>query len=161
MCGMITDNIHNFITNLPSQGRLVAFDAGSRKIGIAISDSTRFIATPHDIYSRINIKKDVNKALSYVKENAAVGIVIGLPLNLQGEEGDGYLISTNFANKLSKQTPLPILLYDERFTSKQSGQIMHDYKLSKAQKMKVEDKIAASFILQSALDHLANINCAF
>jgi putative Holliday junction resolvase len=155
---MITQNIQVFREQITQQGRLVAFDVGTKKIGVAISDQTRTIATPHDIYQRINAKKDVNKALSYVKENLVVGIVIGLPLNLQGEGGDGYLIANTFASKLSKHTTLPVLLYDERFTSKQSQQIMNDYGLSKEQKMKVEDKIAASFILQSALDHLANLN---
>lgn len=155
---MITNNIDDFRIHLTQQGRLVGFDVGSKKIGVAVSDQTRTIATPHDIYQRINAKKDVNKALSYVKNYAAVGIIIGLPLNLQGEKGDGYLVANNFATKLSKQTLLPVLLYDERFTSKQSQQVMNDYSLSKAQKMKIEDKIAASFILQSALDHFSYLN---
>jgi len=151
---MIITHITEFIENIPRTGRLIAFDVGQKKIGVAMSDVLRIIASPHEIYERFNIKKDVNKAHSYIKHNEVNGIIIGLPLGLSGEEGElGETIRT-FASKLNKECAVPIYLQDERFTTKQAHKIMSDYSLSWKKKVLVEDKIAASFILQATLDQM-------
>ena len=121
---------------------------------MAISDPTRTISSPHDIYLRINLKKDVNKAISYIKAHDVVGVVIGLPLNLKGEDGDAAEVARTFAKKLSKECQRPVFLQDERFTSKQSQKVMGEYGISRAKKAAIEDKIAASFILQAVIDCL-------
>jgi len=150
----ICETMMQFIENIADKGRLVAFDVGVSKIGVAISDPTRIISSPHDIFIRINLKKDVNKAISYIKAYDVVGVVIGLPLNLKGEDGDSAQVARTFAAKLSKECKRPIFLQDERFTSKQSQKVMGEYGMSKIKKAAVEDKIAASFILQAVIVQL-------
>lgn len=151
---MLLLNIPDFVQSLPAKGRLIAFDVGLKKIGVALSDHLRIIASPCEIYPRINIRKDINKALSYIRQHEGVGIILGLPLNLEGQEGEMGDEVKNFATKLAKESDIPLYLQDERFSTKQSAKIMSDYGLSWQKKAKVEDKIAASFILQSAIDQI-------
>jgi len=148
----ICDTIYQFINEIGAYGRLIAFDIGTKRIGVALSDPTRTIASPNEVYNRINLKKDVNKAISYIKAFEATGIVVGLPLSLSGKDGDMCETVMAFVRKLAKESSVPIFLQDERFTSKLSQQIMSQYNITKAKKSIVEDKIAASFILQSAIE---------
>jgi putative Holliday junction resolvase len=153
---MIYQNLAEFITSLPSNGRLIGLDIGTKKIGIALTDALKIISSPLEIVSRINLKKDVNKIISIITKHEVVGVVAGYPLRLDGREGDMCPMVNQFISKLSKESSLPIFMQDERMSTQSAERIMNEYSLSWLKKSQIEDKIAASFILQATIDQIAN-----
>ena len=153
---MIYTNISEFKKQIPSYGRLIGLDVGTKRIGVAISDTHRIISSPLEIIERINIKKDINKLISVMRKHEVIGIIMGLPLKLDGNENDMCQMVKNLSSKLAKEVEIPIFLQDERMSTQSAERVLGEYSLSWLKKTKVEDKVAASFILQASIDQLIN-----
>jgi putative Holliday junction resolvase len=143
---------------LPKNGRLIGIDIGTKRIGIAISDETRLIATPKLIINRQSNSKDFTKIKELIEEYKIVGIVAGLPINLDKSEIPMTIFANNFCQNLDEflEKKLPIFLCDERLTSFEAREF-NSSKLSrkrnKSQKKFIDD-IAASIILQNFLSQI-------
>ncbi len=132
----------------------MGLDYGKARIGIAACDSTRIIASPRQVYKRRNISQDLGHIARMVRENRAVGFVVGLPLSQEGAEGENCVQVRLFAAKLVKKLKLPILLYDERFSTAAVTRSMQDAGVKRKDRHLVDDKLAAGYILQCVLDVL-------
>ena len=143
------------LTNLPKSGPLIGIDPGSKTLGIAASDSLRLIASPVLTIKRSKLKNDLAELFALYDERAAVGLVIGLPLNMDASEGPRAQSTRALARNILKARDIPIALQDERMSSAQAERAMLDADLSRARRAELIDASAASVILQTALDRLA------
>ncbi len=132
----------------------MGLDYGQARIGIAVCDRTRIIASPREVYKRRNISKDMGHIARMVRENSVVGFVIGLPLSPDGTEGENCALVRAFAEKLVKKINLPVLFYDERFSTAAVTRSMQDAGVKRKDRQAVDDKLAAGYILQCALEML-------
>src|SRR5262249_50907382 len=143
-----------FAKVLPSGVPLMGLDVGTKTIGLALSDVTRTIATGLTTLTRGRFVADAERLLAIVGENGVGGLVIGLPVTLDGSQGPRAQAPRAFARNLAKLTPLPILLWDERLTTAAAERSLLEADLSRRRRAQVIDKVAATLILQSALDRL-------
>ncbi len=155
---MIYAQVNDFASSIPKEGKLLGLDYGEKCIGIATSDISRIIASPFEVYARRNISKDIGHITRLARENNIRGFVIGLPLDQNGLEGENCVKVRNFAAKLDKKLSLPIILYDERFSTAAVTRDMKDTGLKRKQRQEIDDKLAACYILQCVIDRLANGN---
>jgi putative Holliday junction resolvase len=149
---MITIDIKEFFSLVPKTGVLLGLDMGKAKIGIAISDTNRIISSPIDTYQRRNMSKDLGHLGKFCTDNEVEGIIIGLPLELDGSENENCELVRNFANKLNKKTILPILLKDERMSTASATRALSETGMTRKKRESLDDKVAASIILQSVLN---------
>lgn len=148
-------DIKEFNKNLPDYKALLGFDYGSKRLGVAVSDLMRSIATSYKIIYRSSWEKDLAEIQKIVAEKEICGFVFGLPLQMNGQEGDIAKEVRAFAEKLQQEIPLPILFWDERLSSSAVERFLIDeIDLSRAKRKKVLDSSAAAYILQGALDAL-------
>jgi len=145
---------HNTLTTLPHRGRLMGLDLGTKTIGVAISDGLQMTATPAETIKRKKFTVDAERLDTLITENAIVGVIIGLPLNMDGTEGPRAQSTRAFARNLGNRTTLPIVFWDERLSTAAVTRTMIEADLSRARQAEVVDKLAASYILQGALDRL-------
>lgn len=136
------------------KNRLMGLDMGEKTIGIAISDAGRTIATPYKTLKRTKFSRDAEELLALAEERQIGGIVIGLPLNMDGTEGPRCQSVRQFAADLGQQTELPIAFWDERLSTVAVTRTLLEADTSRARRRQVVDKMAAGFILQGALDRL-------
>lgn len=139
---------------LPPTGKLLGLDLGTRTIGVAVSDGMRYSATPLETIKRTKFTADAERLLELIAENAAVGIVIGLPLNMDGSEGPRVQSTRAFVRNLSQKTPLPIAFWDERLSTAAVQRMLIEADTRRDRRAEVVDKLAASYILQGFLDRL-------
>ncbi|MEM1316139.1 MAG: Holliday junction resolvase RuvX [Pseudomonadota bacterium] len=137
--------------------QLVGLDPGMKTIGVAVSDGLRSLASPLTVVRRKKFGADVAKVREAVAGRQVAGWVIGLPVNMSGEEGPRAQSARAFARNLSRLVPQPILLWDERLSTVEAERAMIDADVSRAKRGEVIDAVAASYILQGALDRLAVI----
>jgi len=137
---------------LPTKGRLLGLDLGTKTIGVAISDGLQFTATPNVTVKRKKFGLDAEYLNQIIKDNECVGVVIGLPLNMDGSEGPRAQSTRAFVRNFSQKCDLPIAYWDERLSTSAVTRTMIEADISRAKQAKVVDKLAASFILQGALD---------
>lgn len=142
---------------LPSNSRLLGLDLGTKTIGMALSDVSRTVATPLDTIRRTKFTKDIKVLLDQVDEHDISAIVIGLPLNLDGSEGPRVQATRAFVRNLGQHTDLPIVFWDERLSTVAVERTLIEADTSRKRRAEVIDKMAAAYILQGALDRLANI----
>jgi putative Holliday junction resolvase len=135
-------------------GRLIGIDAGTKTLGLALSDVTRTIASPLETIIRKKFTTDVARLLALTAEHGVTGLVLGLPRNLDGSEGPRAQATRALARNLNKITPLPVFLWDERLTTALAERMLIDADQSRKRRAEVIDKLAATLILQSALDRL-------
>lgn len=148
-------NLDELKTILPPYKALMGIDYGSKRMGIAVSDLLRGIATAHKIIYRSSWQKDVAEIKRIVTEKEIGGIVYGLPLQMNGEEGEIAHEVRAFAEKLFKELPLPYVFWDERLSSSaMENFLIKEADLSRQKRAKVLDSSAAAYILQGALDAL-------
>ncbi len=152
---MITDKVSEFIQSLQS-GILLGLDVGSKTIGTAFCDDRWSIATPHRLIKRSKFSKDKIKLQEIIAHRATKGIVIGLPLNLDGSESRRSQSSRAFAKNIT-DLGLPILVWDERWSTQAVERAMIDNDVSRAKRAMHIDNGAAAYILQGAIDALTNI----
>jgi putative Holliday junction resolvase len=140
---------------LPASGKILGLDLGTKTIGVAISDGMRYSATPLETIVRAKFTADAARLTQLIAENAAVGIVLGLPLNMDGSEGPRVQSTRAFARNLERLVTIPIVFWDERLSTAAVTRMMIDEAdMRRSKRAEVVDKLAASYILQGALDRL-------
>jgi len=141
----------DFAAALPA-GPLLGLDPGSKRIGAAVSDATRLIASPLDVVARKKFAEDAEKILALFAARGCVGLVIGLPLNMDGTSGPAAQSARAFARNLAALKDTPMLLWDERLSTSEAQRMLIDADASRARRAEVVDKLAAAIMLQNALD---------
>jgi putative Holliday junction resolvase len=140
---------------LPARGPLIGLDLGTKTIGVAASDPDRRLATGVTTVARKAFRADAAALLALAAERRAAGLVLGLPINMDGSEGPRAQSARAFARNLEKLTRLPIGLWDERLSTAAVERDLISADVSRAKRAQVIDQHAAAFILQGALDRLA------
>jgi len=140
--------------------RLFGLDVGTKTIGLALSDVTLMIASGFDTLMRSKFKADAEQLIAHAARQGVGGFVIGLPTNLDGSNGPRAQATRAFARNFARMTPLPILLWDERLTTQEAERMLISADASRRRRAEVIDKVAATLILQGALDRLQMIRDA-
>jgi putative Holliday junction resolvase len=141
---------------LPPRGSLIGLDLGSKTIGVAASDPDRRVAAPVETISRQRFNLDARRILDLAAERRAAGLVLGLPINMDGSEGPRAQATRAFARNLARLTDLPIALWDERLSTAAVERALIAADASRAKRKNVIDQHAAAYILQGALDRLSH-----
>ncbi|MFN7223186.1 MAG: Holliday junction resolvase RuvX [Paracoccaceae bacterium] len=152
---MITTDLAVFVAALSPNRAIAGLDLGDKTIGVAISDLRRSVATPVEVIRREKFTLDATRLLALLTDRGAMGIILGLPLNMDGSEGPRVQSTRAFARNLEKLTPLPITFWDERLSTVAAERALLEADTSRKGRKEVIDKVAASYILQGALDRLA------
>src|SRR5215469_5485684 len=141
---------------LPPYAPVVGLDLGEKTIGVAVSDATLAIASPLELIRKGKFTDDANRLFSLMESRGAKGVVIGLPVNMDGTEGPRCQSSRAFGrNLLRVRSELPIAFWDERLSTAAVQRMMTDeMDLTRARRAELVDKMAATYILQGALDRL-------
>lgn len=151
---MITEDAHEFATALPDGGALIGLDLGTKTIGVATCDPAWSFATPGKTLPRSKFTLDKALIAQLVAERRIKGLVIGLPLNMDGSSGPRAQASRAFARNLAV-LGLPVLLWDERWSTASAERDMIAQDMSRAKRAEKIDSHAAAVILQGAIDRLA------
>ena len=150
--------LDEFAKAAPETGALFGLDLGAKTIGIAVSDTSRMVASPLVTLKRTKFGKDAEALLKLAAERGVVGIVLGLPLNMDGSEGPRAQSTRAFARNLARLTDLPIGFWDERLSTAAVTRTLLEADASRARRAEVVDKMAAAYILQGALDRLRTLS---
>lgn len=135
--------------------RVLGLDLGTRTIGLALSDVGRQIATPYETVKRTKLKVDIERINAVVTREGVGGLVLGLPLNMDGSEGPRCQATRQFAADLGKAIELPLCFWDERLSTFAAENLLIEGGMSRRKRSQVIDKVAAAVILQGCLDHIA------
>jgi putative holliday junction resolvase len=152
--------LEQFAQALPKGVRLMGIDVGTKTLGLAISDVTRSIASALVTLRRSRFGPDAKRLLQLAAEHGVGGFVVGLPLNLDGTEGPRVQATRAFARNLAKVTPLPILFWDERLSTAAAERMLIDADVTRRRRAEVIDKVAATLILQGALDRMKSLGAS-
>jgi putative Holliday junction resolvase len=154
---LITSSVAEFAGALPGGGALAGLDVGTRTIGLALCDSGWSFAGPAETIRRGKFTKDLAALAAFVAVHRVTGLVVGLPLNMDGSDSPRTQSVRAFARNLA---PLgkPILLWDERWSTQAVERAMVEADVSRAKRAEAIDKLAAAHILQGAIDALANLD---
>lgn len=144
----------DFKTLLPPTARLLGLDLGEKTIGLALSDTLRTIATPMQTLKRGKFSADAVLLERIIAEQGVGGVVIGLPLNMDGSAGPAAQSARAFARNFSARSALPIAFCDERLSTAAVLKTLIEADASRRRRSEVVDKMAAAYILQGALDRL-------
>lgn len=148
-------NIKEFKTGLPVRKAVLGIDYGSKRMGLAVSDLSCTIATPYKILYRREISADMAELRKIMAEKEIGAVVMGLPLQMNGKEGEIAAEVRKFAAILEENLKFPVLLWDERLSSSaMENFLIKEADLSRKKRAKVLDASAAAYILQGALDAL-------
>lgn len=140
--------------NLPEDQRLLGLDLGTKSIGLALSDVSLTIASPLETIRRTKFMQDAEQLLAVAGKHRVGGLVLGYPLNMDGSKGPRAQASESFARNLGRLSDLPVALWDERLSTAAVTRTLLEADASRRRRAEVVDKMAASFILQGALDRL-------
>ncbi len=146
-------DIDVFIEKTRKKSRLIGIDPGGKRIGIALSDENKIVATPYTTIIKENYKDLVDQIQKIVKEYDIDGIVIGNPINMDGTEGPSSQSAKDLAKNLSKDITENITLWDERLSSQGAFNLSNDLAINSSKKVKKLDENSAQFILQGVLDY--------
>jgi putative Holliday junction resolvase len=149
---MVLDEFEAFATSLPPNGALMGLDLGTKTIGVALSDVLRGVATPLETVKRKKFGVDAARLLEIAQNRNATGILLGLPRNMDGSEGPRCQSTRAFARNLSQLTELPIGFWDERLSTVAAERALLESDTSRKRRAELIDNVAASYILQGALD---------
>jgi putative Holliday junction resolvase len=147
-------NPTDLAAGLAKGARLMGLDVGEKTIGLALSDATLAIATPLETLRRGKFAADAEKLGTIVARQGVGGLVLGLPVNMDGSEGPRAQSVRAFAHNLLKKFDLPLAFWDERLSTAAVTRGMIEADLSRARRAELVDKAAAAYILQGLLDHL-------
>ena len=151
-------DIEEFKKKLDKKSRLLGIDPGKKRVGIAISDENKIVATPY----KTVIKKDYSNFLAEIKkivfENNIKGIIVGNPVNMDGSASPSSQSAKDLALKLSKDVTKNITMWDERLSSEGAFNLSSNLDINVSKKVQKLDENAAQFILQGALDYLSKNN---
>lgn len=152
---MIAADIESFAAALTPNRAIAGLDLGTMTIGVALSDTRRQVATPIEVIRREKFTLDAARLLALLDQRGATGIVLGLPLNMDGSSGPRVQSTQAFARNLEKLTTLPICYWDERLSTVAAERALLEADTSRKRRKEVIDQVAAGFILQGALDRMA------
>ncbi len=142
---------------LPAYTPLVGLDPGEKTIGVAVSDVTRTVASPLDTIRREKFTEDAAALFKLMESRGAAGIVIGLPINMDGTEGVRCQSNRALARNLLRLKDIPIAFWDERLsTAAVTRVLIEEHDVNRKRRAQVVDKMAAAWILQGALERLRN-----
>ena len=145
-------DIELFIERINKKSRLIGIDPGGKRIGIAISDENKIVATPFTTLVRENYADLLNQIKKIIDENQVEGIVVGNPINMDGSEGPSSQSAKDLAKNLSKDITKNITLWDERLSSQGAFNLSNELAINSSKKVKKLDENSAQFILQGVLD---------
>ena len=145
-------DINVFIERINKKSRLIGIDPGGKRIGIAISDENKIVATPYTTLIKENYSDLLAKIKKIIDENQIEGIVIGNPVNMDGTEGPSSQSAKDLAKNLSKDITENITLWDERLSSQGAFKLSSELAINTSKKVKKLDENSAQFILQGLLD---------
>ena len=151
-------DIDVFIEKTKKKSRLIGIDPGGKRIGIALSDENKIVATPYTTIIKENYRDLVDQIKKIVKEYDIDGIVIGNPINMDGTEGPSSQSAKDLAKNLSKDITENITLWDERLSSQGAFNLSNDLAINSSKKVKKLDENSAQFILQGVLDYFHKKN---
>ena len=146
-------DIDVFIEKTKKKSRLIGIDPGGKRIGIALSDENKIVATPYTTIIKENYRDLVDQIKKIVKEYDIDGIVIGNPINMDGTEGPSSQSAKDLAKNLSKDITENITLWDERLSSQGAFNLSNDLSINSSKKVRKLDENSAQFILQGILDY--------
>ena len=149
--------LEEFVAAIPGGARLIGIDVGTKTLGLALSDVNRRIASGLVTLRRSRFKADADRLLQLAAEHGVHGFVVGLPLSLDGSESPRTQATRAFARNLAQLTPLAILLWDERLSTVAAERSLLEADASRRRRAQVIDKVAATIILQGALDRMATL----
>ncbi|MBS8259913.1 Holliday junction resolvase RuvX [Roseibium polysiphoniae] len=153
-------SLEDFVQATPATKRLIGLDLGTKTIGLALSDVGRGIASPMETIRRKKFTLDAEQLLKICAQQDVGGIVLGLPLNMDGTEGPRVQATRAFARNLAPKTELPITYWDERLSTAAVTRTLLEADSSRARRAEVVDKMAAAYILQGFLDRLGHMQSA-
>lgn len=151
---MILTDVAEFLATLPPNRAICGLDLGDKTIGFAVSDLRRQVATPVLVIRRVKFTEDAARLMALLAERQIAGIILGLPLNMDGSEGPRVQSTRAFARNLEKLTPLPISFWDERLSTVAAERALLEADTSRKRRSEVIDQVAAGYILQGALDRM-------
>ena len=152
---MITTETAAFGEALPGGGRLAGLDVGTKTIGLALCDAGWSFASPAETIRRTKFTADLELLKRFIAKEGVKGLVMGLPLSMDGRDSPRTQSTRAFARNIDAPLGLPILLWDERWSTQAVERAMIDADLSRARRADLVDKLAAAHILQGAIDALA------
>jgi putative holliday junction resolvase len=147
-------DIEDFKKKLEKKSRLMGIDPGGKRVGIAISDENKIIATPYTTIIKNKYSDFVKEIIQIVEENQIKGIVVGNPINMDGTASQSSQSAKDLAINLSKDVTKNITLWDERLSSQGAFNLSNDLASNTSKKVSKLDENSAQFILQGALDYL-------
>ena len=153
---MITTDRIRFREALPDGGRLMGLDVGTKTIGVALCDAGWSFASPAELIRRTKFQKDKLALVAIIAAQQVKGVVIGLPLNLDGSESPRSQSSRAFGRNLL-DLDLPVFLQDERWSTQAVTRTLIEQDASRAKRAELVDKMAAAYILQGAIDALVAV----
>jgi putative Holliday junction resolvase len=136
----------------PTRGRLLGLDFGTKRLGLALSNPEQTIATPLETHLRRDARQDEKHLQRIVREYGIVGLVVGLPVHMSGEEGEKAREARAFGQWASKAANRPVCFTDERYTTVMADEHLHAAGLSPKKRQALRDKLAAQILLQGYLD---------
>ncbi len=157
---MIHEDIADFAAALPPMRAVAGLDLGTRTIGVAVSDRLLSAATPLRTIRRVRFGQDAAQLLDIAAERELGGLVLGLPVNMDGTEGPRAQSTRAFARNLARLTDLPIAFWDERLSTIAAERALLEADTSRRRRAEVIDHVAAGFILQGALDRIRHLGQA-
>ena len=147
-------DIKDFKKKLDKKSRLMGIDPGKKRIGIAISDENKAVATPYKVLTKYDYSTFVEEIKKIIADNDIKGVVVGNPINMDGTSSESSQSAKDMAINLSKNISEPITMWDERLSSHGAFNLISNLDINTSKKLKKLDQNAASFILQGALDYL-------
>ncbi len=149
--------VSDAVDQLPATGALMGLDPGTKTIGVAISDGLRMTATALETVRRRKFSQDAARLIELAQGRSVVGVIVGLPRNMDGSEGPRAQSARAFARNVAERLSLPVALWDERLTTAAAERTLLEADTSRKRRAEVIDALAAQYILQGALDRLAAI----
>ncbi|MCA1287917.1 Holliday junction resolvase RuvX [Salipiger bermudensis] len=154
---MIHDEIEDFAAALPRDRALAGLDLGTKTIGVAVSDRLLTVATPLETVKRKKFTLDAERLLELLAKREIGGVVLGLPRNMDGSEGPRCQSTRAFARNFSRLWDGPVTFWDERLSTVAAERALLEADTSRAKRAELIDHVAASYILQGALDRLRHL----
>ena len=154
---MIYDDMTEFAAALPAMRALIGLDLGEKTIGVAVSDQMLSVASPLQTVRRKKFSLDAAQVVAIIEQRQIGGLVLGLPRNMDGSEGPRCQSTRAFARNFNRLYALPISFWDERLSTVAAERALLEADTSRKRRAQVIDHVAASYILQGALDRFQHI----
>ncbi len=157
MASDTTVTLEDLAASLEPGRRLIGIDLGTKTIGLAVSDVTRTVGSPLVTIKRTKFGKDAAELLALCDENEVGGLILGLPVNMDGSEGPRAQATRAFARNLGNLTDIPIAFWDERLSTTAVTRTLLEADTSRKRRGELVDKMAAAYILQGALERMRSL----